>query len=76
MDKYDDCYEDLFNPSFITKKENTAVKRPALPKNATVTMAYVPLQEEVVTYDEERALCNGTLFPCLNKEFKGGMTVK
>lgn len=66
-------YEDLFNPSFLRKKEHDK-KRPALPKDASVTMAYVPLQEELITYDEEKALKNGTLFPSLNKEFKGRMT--
>lgn len=64
-------YEDLFMPSFL-KKENTFENRPPLPKDASVTMAYVPLQEELVTYDEEKALANGTLFPSLNKEFFGG----
>ena len=36
-----EIFEDLFNPSFL---QNTN-ERPALPKDATVTMAYVPLQE-------------------------------
>ncbi|MDD6728151.1 MAG: spore coat associated protein CotJA [Eubacteriales bacterium] len=63
-----DNYNELFKPSFL-KKEN----RPALPEDASVTMAYVPLQLELVTYDEEKALRNGTLFPVLNKPFKGRM---
>lgn len=62
-------FEDLFNPSFL-KNEN---RRPALPKDASVTMAYIPLQEGLETYSEEIGLCNGTIFPQLNKEFKGGM---
>ncbi|MGN0522059.1 MAG: spore coat associated protein CotJA [Eubacterium sp.] len=63
-----DNYVDLFKPSFL-KKDN----RPALPEDASVTMAYVPLQLELVTYDESKALNNGTLFPVLNKPFLGRM---
>lgn len=74
MDKYDN-YEDLFNPSFLKTAEKTG-KISALPKDATVTMSYVPMQEELITYDEERALKEGTLFPCLNKEFNGRMMHK
>lgn len=43
----------------------------ALPSDATVTMAYVPFQFMSETYDEEKALMNGTLFPDLNKPFYG-----
>lgn len=63
-----DNYVDLFKPSFL-KKDN----RTALPEDATVTMAYVPLQLDVITYDEEKGLNNGTLFPVLNKPFMGRM---
>ena len=63
-----DNYVDLFKPSFLKKD-----RRPALPEDATVTMAYVPLQLELVTYDEDKALNNGTLFPVLNKPFLGKM---
>ncbi len=62
-----DNYTDLFKPSFLKKERRTA-----LPEDATVTMAYVPLQLELVTYDEDKALCSGTLFPVLNKPFLGG----
>ncbi|MGN1328633.1 MAG: spore coat associated protein CotJA [Eubacterium sp.] len=61
-------YVDLFKPSFLKRD-----KRPALPEDATVTMAYVPLQLELVTYDSDKALQNGTLFPALNKPFMGKM---
>ena len=57
-------YEELFNPSFL-KKESAA-------KDAAVTMAYVPLQTDMITYDEDKALQCGTLFPTLNKVFLGG----
>ena len=45
---------------------------PPLPKDAAVTMAYVPLQTDMITYDEDKALQCGTLFPTLNKVFLGG----
>ncbi len=35
-------------------------------------MAYVPLQTDIITYDEDKALQCGTLFPTLNKVFLGG----
>lgn len=63
-----DNYVELFKPSFLKKDS-----RSALPEDASVTMAYVPLQLEVVTYDEEKALNTGTLFPALNKPFSGRM---
>ena len=43
----------------------------ALPKNPAVAMSYVPFQTDTATYDEVKALAYGTLFPCLNKPFKG-----
>lgn len=42
-----------------------------LPANPVVAMAYVPFQTDTATYDEINALACGTLFPCLNKPFKG-----
>jgi len=66
-------FEELFSPSFLN---NSSEKRPALPKDAAVTMAYVPLQESLESYSAENALENGTLFPELNKEFKGRMLKK
>lgn len=61
-------YVDLFKPSFLRKDE-----RSALPADASVTMAYIPLQLEPITYEDEKALDNGTLFPALNKPFLGRM---
>ncbi len=61
-------YVDLFKPSFL-KKEH----RPALPEDASVTMAYVPLQTDLIAYDIEKGLNNGTIFPVLNKPFMGRM---
>ncbi len=63
-----DNYIDLFKPSFMKKEEQDA-----LPSDATVTMAYVPLQLEVITYENEKGLDDGTIFPALNKPFMGRM---
>ena len=68
-----EIFEDLFNPAFLN---NTEKIRPALPKDASVTMAYIPLQTELEAYSDEKALTNGTLFPQLNKPFKGRMLKK
>lgn len=45
---------------------------PKLPIDMVVAMAYVPFQTELITYKSEEALCNGTLFPELDKKFYGG----
>lgn len=42
------------------------------PDDFAVAMAYVPLQTDTSVYDCKQALCEGTLFPCLNKPFKRG----
>lgn len=41
------------------------------PDNPTEAMAYVPYQNAVKTYSPEQGLCIGTMFPCLDKPFKG-----
>ncbi len=43
-----------------------------LPVDVVVAMAYVPFQTEVITYKSDEALCKGTLFPELDKNFYGG----
>lgn len=43
----------------------------ALPEDPVVAMAYVPFQTDTTTYDEMKALRIGTLFPVLDKPFKG-----
>ncbi len=45
---------------------------PALPKDAAVTMAYVPFQLNTARFDDEEALCKGTLYVDLNKPFLRG----
>ena len=67
MEKYDD----LFKPSFLKKD-----KRTALPEDAALTMAYVPLQLELITYEGVKGFDKGTIFPALNKPFKGKMVEK
>ncbi len=36
-----------------------------------LAMAYVPMQKYGAVYEDDRALCAGTLFPDLNKPFCG-----
>lgn len=57
--------EELFMPSFLKPK------RTKFPKDTSLAMAYIPLQETLEIYDNETGLKNGTIFPDLNKEFKG-----
>ncbi len=61
--------DDLFLPTFL----KTAERRPAIPKDATVTMAYIPLQESLDTFSTEEGLAKGTIFPQLDKPFCGRM---
>ena len=42
--------------------------RPAIPVDATPTMAYIPLQLDLMSYETDKA---GTLFPTLDKPFLG-----
>ena len=68
-----EIFEDLFNPAFLSEAPQ---KRSALPEDASVTMAYIPLQENLEAYSSEKALNQGTLFPELDKPFKGRMVKK
>lgn len=43
-----------------------------MPDDWAIAMAYVPMQTDTTVYDCMQALCEGTLFPCLNKPFKRG----
>ncbi len=45
-------------------------------KNAVLAMAYVPMQEYGLLYDEADALDAGTLFPDLDKPFYGKKACK
>ncbi|WP_295085156.1 spore coat associated protein CotJA [Ruminococcus sp.] len=42
------------------------------PENMTLAMAYVPFQQWGETYDDDKALSRGTLFPPLDLPFTGG----
>lgn len=42
------------------------------PDKTPLAMAYVPFQQWGKVYDEDDALCRGTLFPELDLPFKGG----
>ena len=44
-----------------------------LPEDTVVAMAYVPYQtgEDLEVYNPEQGICAGTMFPDLNKPFKG-----
>ena len=44
----------------------------ALPSETVTTMAYVPFQTDKTTFDDETALCKGTLFQNLYKPFLRG----
>ena len=57
-------------PRYASVREFPAAAT-ALPANPVVAMAYVPMQTDTAVYDEFNALVCGTLFPCLNKPFKG-----
>lgn len=50
--------------------KNEVAKTP-FPENYALAMAYVPFQSFNETYDAEKAFCQGTLFPCLDKPFVG-----
>lgn len=63
-------YDDMFNPSFLKKPKNS-IPDP-LPDDTTVTMAYVPFQQEPVLFDDTMTGLNaGTIFPELDKPFTG-----
>ena len=64
-------YVDLFKPSFLKNEQ-----RPSLPPDATPTMAYIPLQPDLMTYETNEALNTGTLFPTLDKPFLRGRRAK
>ncbi|MEE0859421.1 MAG: spore coat associated protein CotJA [Acutalibacteraceae bacterium] len=52
----------------FSEKDNTM---PSIPKDATVAMAYIPFQNNDKLYSTEQGFVSGTMFPVLNKPFKG-----
>lgn len=51
-------------------RQNNSIQR--FPKNTPLAMAYVPFQQWGETYDDDKALSSGTLFPELDLPFTGG----
>lgn len=58
----------MFNDIYELKAQEYGIS--PLPKDATSTMAYVPYQSSAELYSSSVGLCNGTMFPELNKPFK------
>lgn len=59
----------------MTVRDGEVVKRDIpskFPKVTTVTMSYIPFQEDIETYSLEKSLEVGTAFPVLDKPFLGG----
>lgn len=58
----------------VEKDMKTEISCPAttFPRDADVTMAYIPCQLDRTSYETGEALKNGTLFKVLNKPFLGG----
>lgn len=48
----------------------------AFPEDTPLAMAYVPYQTWEEPYEDEVALCRGTIFPSLDKPFIGEEAVK
>ena len=60
----------------MTMQNTTGLNTPATEGaepivDPVLTMAYVPMQEYGVLYDQADALCAGTLYPDLDKPFLG-----
>lgn len=43
----------------------------SFPEDYSVAMAYIPYQQNADSYDADKALARGTLFPVLDKPFLG-----
>lgn len=53
------------------KCDNKVCVTTELPAEPVVAMAYIPFQLDKTSYTAEKALQEGTLFPVLNKPFRG-----
>ncbi len=51
---------------------NCCGEKSAFPSCTPPAMAYVPFQQWCEVYSMDKALCQGTLFPVLDKPFVGG----
>lgn len=83
MDDMMDVFNPYYNMTSSVKKVVTKITASdsksdykavsLLPENPVLAMAYVPFQPSIdKLYDDKQALCNGTLFPCLDKPFMMG----
>ena len=52
---------------------NYCVPSPINKNDGILTMVFIDMQPLDSVYSPEAALCNGTLFPNINKPFMGGM---
>lgn len=59
----------IFDEKMSNARPATAGAEPI--ENAVLTMAYVPMQKFGALYNNEDALCAGTLFADLDKPFCG-----
>ncbi len=55
--------------TFLDKQREYQIS--PLPCNTVEAMAYVPYQNAEKIYNPEQGLCNGTIFPKLDKPFEG-----
>lgn len=59
----------MFEEIYSFEDKNKTV--PMFPKDATEGMAYVPFQSNDNMFSTEQGFVSGTMFPVLNKPFKG-----
>lgn len=59
------------NPVHTENADFDSEEMRPMPKYPAVAMAYVPFQGQGEVYDSHTALKKGTLFPVLDKPFKG-----
>ena len=65
--------ENSLNSSFAKNHNNNIPETSRFPAATPLAMAYVPFQQWGDVYDDNSALCKGTLFPELDLPFsKGG----
>lgn len=70
QDSVADCTEPAVIPKCIN--DDFCVASPMPRNNGVLAMAFVDMQPLDSVYPEEKAFCNGTLFPNLNMPFYGG----
>ncbi|MEE1155426.1 MAG: spore coat associated protein CotJA [Acutalibacteraceae bacterium] len=63
--------EGIYNFEKVNYKNESRKSTSELPANPVVAMAYVPFQNDDTVYSHEQGFVSGTMFPVLNKPFKG-----